>query len=84
MLSGTAQFLGWMGLPLVPVAITWLAVAGEEPAPGIDGGILVGRGSPPADRHPVNAFACTIRVASVDDCVAKALAAGGALALPER
>jgi hypothetical protein len=31
----------------------------------------------------VNAYVCTIGVASVDDSVAKAVAAGGTLALPK-
>jgi hypothetical protein len=61
----------------------WLAVTGAPPAPGIDGGILVRRGAPPADGQPVNAYVCTIGVASIDDSVTKALAAGGTLALPK-
>lgn len=61
----------------------WLAVTGAAPTPGIDGGILVRRGAPPADGQPVNAFVCTIGVPSVDESVARAVAAGGALAVPK-
>jgi hypothetical protein len=61
----------------------WMAVTGAAPEPGIDGGILVRRGAPPTDGQPVNAYICTIGVASVDDSVTKALAAGGTLALPK-
>ena len=60
----------------------WLVGTGSAPDPGIDGGILVRRGAPPADGQAVNAFVCTVGVASVDDSVAQALAAGGTLAVP--
>jgi predicted enzyme related to lactoylglutathione lyase len=61
----------------------WLAATGSAPDPGIDGGILVRRGPSPAEGQAVNGFVCTIGVASVDESVAKALAAGGTLALPK-
>jgi len=60
----------------------WMAVSGSAPDPGIDGGILVRRGAPPSDGQAVNAYVCTIGVPSVDDYVAKAVAAGGTLAVP--
>lgn len=61
----------------------WLVTTGAAGEPGIDGGILVRRGPAPAEGQAVNAFVCTVDVASVDDSVAKALAAGGAVALPK-
>ena len=61
----------------------WLVTTGPEAEPGIDGGILFRRGSAPADEQPVNAYVCTIGVPSVDDAVAKALAAGATLAVPK-
>ncbi len=50
---------------------------------GIDGGLLPRKGSAPVEGTPVNAFVCTIEVASADEMVKKALDAGGSIALPK-
>jgi len=84
------QVFGWdireWTLPGVEIPAAnryWLVNTGSEPAPGINGGILVRRGAPPADGQAVNAYVCTIGVASVDESVDKALAAGGTVAVPK-
>jgi uncharacterized protein len=61
----------------------WMVTTGSENEPGINGGILFRRGAAPADGQPVNAYICTIGVASVDNTLAKAVASGGAIALPK-
>jgi uncharacterized protein len=61
----------------------WLVTTGPAEGPGIDGGILFRRGAPSADGQPVNAYVCTIGVASVDEYVAKATAAGATVAVPK-
>ena len=61
----------------------WLVTTGSEKEAGINGGILVRRGPAPAEGQAVNAYICTIGVASVDQSVAKALAAGATVALPK-
>jgi hypothetical protein len=61
----------------------WLATTGPDSTPGINGGILFRRGAPPVDGQPVNAFVCTIDVASVDDSMQRALDAGAMQALPK-
>jgi len=61
----------------------WMVVTGSAPEPGIDGGILVRRGAPPADGQAVNSYVCTVGVSSVDESVGKALAAGGTLVVPK-
>jgi len=61
----------------------WLVTTGSEPDPGINGGILFRRGPGPTSGQAVNAYVCTIGVSSVDEYVAKALAAGGAVAVPK-
>ncbi|HEY7739654.1 MAG TPA: VOC family protein [Steroidobacteraceae bacterium] len=61
----------------------WLVDTGDAAQPGINGGLLPRRGPPPADGQSVNAFVCTIEVASVDDHFAKALQLGGKAALPK-
>jgi len=59
----------------------WMVSTGPENEPGIGGGILFRRGAPPAAGQPVNAFVCTVGVASVDDSLARVLSSGGSLAL---
>jgi hypothetical protein len=71
------------GVELPPENRYWLAITGSAPDPGIDGGILLRRGAPPADGQAVNAFVCTVGVASLDESVAAAVSAGGTLALPK-
>jgi predicted enzyme related to lactoylglutathione lyase len=67
----------------VPPENRYLVVTtGPQTEPGINGGILVRRGAPPADGQPVNAFVCTIGVADVNQSVARAEALGGTIALP--
>lgn len=61
----------------------WLASTGSPEEPGIDGGILVRRGPAPAEGQAVNAYVCTIGVASVDESMEKALAAGATVAVPK-
>ncbi len=61
----------------------WLVNTGSEPDPGINGGILFRRGAAPSEGQAVNAYVCTIGVASVDESVARAVAAGGRVAVPK-
>jgi len=60
----------------------WLVNTGPETEPGIGGGIVVRRGPAPAEGQAVNSYVCTIGVSSVDESVAKAISAGGTLAVP--
>lgn len=50
---------------------------------GINGGLLVRRGEKPQAGQSVNAFVCTIQVASIDQTIQKIEAAGGAVATPK-
>jgi predicted enzyme related to lactoylglutathione lyase len=59
----------------------WLVATGPGDQRGIDGGLLIRRGAAPADGQPVNAYVCTIGVASVDDTIAIVEASGGTIAL---
>ncbi len=61
----------------------WMVTTGPEKEPGINGGILFRRGPAPAEGLGVNAFVCTVGVASLDDSVARALSAGAKIALPK-
>jgi predicted enzyme related to lactoylglutathione lyase len=59
----------------------WLVTTGPSEERGIDGGLLIRRGAGPADGQPVNAYVCTIGVASVDDTISTVKASGGTIAL---
>jgi uncharacterized protein len=61
----------------------WMVTTGPDKEPGIDGGIVVRRGAPPVEGQAVNSYVCTIGVASVDEHLAKALAAGATVAIPK-
>lgn len=61
----------------------WLATTGADAEPGINGGVMFRRGAPPVDGQAVNAFVCTIDVASLDEAVQRALDAGATLAVPK-
>ena len=45
----------------------WLVTTGPPDQRGIDGGLLLRRGPAPAEEQPVNAYVCTVGVASVDE-----------------
>ena len=61
----------------------WLIRTGPADQRGIDGGLLRRQGPAPAETQPVNSFVCTVDVSNVDEYFAKALAAGGAAAVPK-
>lgn len=61
----------------------WMLRTGEAPEAGIDGAILPRRGPGPKEGQPVNAFVCTVNVSDVDATLAKAIEAGGQLAVPK-
>jgi uncharacterized protein len=61
----------------------WLIETGPRDTPGIDGGLLPRNGPPPVDGQSVNAFVCTVEVASVDQTFDRALALGGSAAVPK-
>lgn len=61
----------------------WLVKTGEVDEPGIDGGIVVRRGSGPDDGQSVNAYVCTIEVPELDPVLERLEAIGGVLAVPK-
>ncbi len=61
----------------------WVVDTGSPEVRGIDGGMVVRRGAAPVEGQAVNAFVCTIGVASVDESLEKVLAAGGTVAVPK-
>ena len=61
----------------------WQITTGEASEPGINGGLLPRRGAAPSVGQAVDAFVCTVQVASVDEAFAQALALGGAVAVPK-
>ncbi len=61
----------------------WLATTGPDTARGINGGVMFRRGAPPAEGQPVNAYVCTIGVASLDESLQRVITAGGTMAVPK-
>jgi predicted enzyme related to lactoylglutathione lyase len=59
----------------------YLVATGERD--GIDGGILPRRGETPEIGAPVNAFVCTVGVASLEDAIAAVERAGGTIVVPK-
>jgi predicted enzyme related to lactoylglutathione lyase len=68
-------FSQWNGQPY------WLVKTGEEGTPGINGGLLPRQG--PAAMAAVSAYVCTTGVENLDAMLAKAVAAGGTVAVPK-
>lgn len=71
------KFTQWGNVPY------WMIETGDKSEPGIDGGLLPRNGPPPTDGQSVNAFVCTVQVASLDESFAKALSLGGTAAVPK-
>jgi predicted enzyme related to lactoylglutathione lyase len=61
----------------------WLVDTGPKDLPGINGGLLPRRGPPPQEGQSVNAFVCTVEVASLDERFARAISLGGTAAVPK-
>jgi predicted enzyme related to lactoylglutathione lyase len=61
----------------------WMIVTGPDGTMGINGGLVLRHGPPPAEGQAVNAYTCSIDVASVDEYFAKSLTAGGTVAVPK-
>lgn len=76
------ELFGWKMQHLAHIDY-WLIDTSEGPEPGINGGLLQRRGPKPAEGQAVNAFMCTVNVASVDTYFAKAVKLGGTEALPK-
>ena len=61
----------------------WVISTGQAGEPGIDGGLMPRRGPGPADMQPVNAFVCTVDVASLDAMVKRVTELKGGIVLPK-
>jgi uncharacterized protein len=60
----------------------WLIRTGAPEERGIDGGLLRRQGDVPAAMQAVNAYVCTVGVASAESALAQAVELGGELAVP--
>jgi uncharacterized protein len=76
-----AAVFGWEIKKWDGPADYWLITTGDPKTMGINGGLLLRRGPAPTDMQAVNAFVCTIGVASVDAALDSVIANGGTLAL---
>ncbi len=55
----------------------------ESKEPGINGGLLLRKGSAPTNGQAVNAFVCTVQVDLIDETIKKIEKAGGTVASPK-
>lgn len=72
------SFVAWEG-----PAQYWLIGTGDDKEPGINGGLVKRMGDAPIMGAPVNSYVCTIDVAAIDEYTAKAIGAGGTIAVPK-
>ena len=77
-----SSLFGWRFEPWGPPGIYWVIYTGSAGEPGIDGGLVPRRGPTAAEGQPVNAFVCTVDVASAKDALARATTLGGTIAVP--
>ena len=74
-----AALFGWEFTQFAPMEY-WVVKTGSDAEPGIDGGLLRRLGPRPEEGQAVNAYVCTVDVASVDHALEHALSLGGTLA----
>jgi uncharacterized protein len=77
-----SSLFGWTFEPWGPPGGYWMIRTGEDSEPGINGGLLPRRGNVPASGQAVNAFVCTVGVASARESFDAALALGATEAVP--
>jgi hypothetical protein len=61
----------------------WQIETGPSDQAGINGGLVPRRGVSSLEGQAVNAFVCTVQIASLDESFAKALALGATVASPK-
>src|SRR5882724_7416317 len=70
-----------------PAMEYWMIMTGKPDAnekwPGIDGGLLRRKEPGPVEGAAVNAYVCTMTVASIDESVAKIVQNGGTVTVPK-
>ncbi|MBM3272068.1 VOC family protein [Candidatus Kaiserbacteria bacterium] len=73
------EFPVWMEEPVK----YWGVMTAEKDSKelGINGGLLLRKGTTPAEGQPVNAYVCTVQVDDIDATIGKIEGAGGTLAL---
>jgi predicted enzyme related to lactoylglutathione lyase len=75
------DLLGWQFTKWEGPADYWLIKTGPESATGIDGGLMRRRGGAPLEGAAVNAYACTVDTANLDELVKTIPQLGGQIAL---
>jgi predicted enzyme related to lactoylglutathione lyase len=61
----------------------WLFTTGEPGTPGIDGGMILRQGPPPAEKQAVNAYVCTIDTPNLDAFTTQTEKLGGKIVVPK-
>ena len=74
--------LGWSFSHVAAIGF-WRIQTDPSDRSGIEGGLVPRPGAAPGATQAVNAFICTVEVASLDETFAKAVASGAVVALPK-
>lgn len=63
----------------------WMVMTDDKDSkePGINGGMLIRKGSKPKPDQCVNAFVCTVMVENIDEAISKIEKAGGVVSIPK-
>jgi uncharacterized protein len=78
----TALF-GWSFTKWAGPADYWVIKTGEAATPGIDGGLMPRKGSPPIAMQSVNAYVCTMGVDNLDSSLKRLAKLGTAVVVPK-
>jgi uncharacterized protein len=82
LVSFYTNLFGWMFQKWDGPMDYWLIHTGPPEERGIDGGLLRRHGDAPVPMQAVNAFVCTVGVASAKSSLDKAVELGGTVAVP--
>lgn len=77
------EIFGWKVEEYIP-GFYWAITTGEEGTPGINGGMMLREGPPPATDSASTAFVCTLGVDDLDATMAAVRKAGGEIIVPKQ
>ncbi len=83
LVSFYTELFGWTFQKWEGPADYWMIRTGSAEERGIDGGLLRRPGEAPDATPAVNAYVCTVDVASVEDSITRAKELGATIAVPK-
>jgi predicted enzyme related to lactoylglutathione lyase len=77
------DLLGWEITQWGGPSDYWLIKTGDDSQPGINGGLMQRKGSPPKDDCGFTSYICTVDVPDLDSYLSKAASLGGSVCMPK-